>query len=213
MSGYESLLLGAGGKKKGGMTYEARLKNLEKARAVRKANLERDKGDGIHTYEKKKTALITARKAKAKKLAVKKAKADGSYVCGEGQWNQDYVDESQINYGGSPLDMYYMGSEKDIEEERSKRGEIGKGMKKVKKSKKIDIDDDEIIDFQVGGDMSFMRNSNHSGMDMPTEAQFQKGGKMAKKSKGGAMEGEINVPDAIKALAMLASKFGLKLSK
>ena len=38
MVNYESLLLG-GGAKKGGMTYEDRLKNLAKARAVRAKNL------------------------------------------------------------------------------------------------------------------------------------------------------------------------------
>ena len=151
MVGYESLLLGGDGVRRctgGKMTYEDRIKNLEKARAVRQANLK------------------------------KKQK-------GKGQWNQDYVDESQINYGGSPLDMYYMGSEKDIQEERHKRGEIGEGLKK--KGRKPKKEQEEVIEIQLGGkvkrggDMSFMKNSNHSGMDMPTEQQFQRGGRLSKK--------------------------------
>lgn len=77
---YESLLYG-GAKEMcsdkemsgGKMTYEDRCKNLAKARAVRADNLKK----GIKPVKK-----------------VKKVK-------GKGQYNQDYVDESQVNYMGS----------------------------------------------------------------------------------------------------------------
>lgn len=181
MVDYASLLHG------GKMTHEDRLKNLEKARAVRASNL-----------------------AKKKKMA------------GKGQYNQDYVDESQINYMGSPLDMYYLGTEKEEKQEKEKRGEIGKGMKKKgRKPKKMEEEEvassEEEEENMRGGDMTFMKKSLHTGMDMPTEAQFKRGGKMKKGKKKVEIEdlegGAIDVPEAIRILSVLASKFGLKLAK
>tara|TARA_R110000868_G_scaffold244440_2_gene500739 strand:- start:604 stop:1233 length:630 start_codon:yes stop_codon:yes gene_type:complete len=206
---YESLLLGGGAKKQGGvkgMSYEDRLKNLEKARAVRAKNL----------AEKKK-------------------------MSGKGQYNQDYVDESQINYAGSPLDMYYLGGKKEMEHERQQRGEIGMGAKKRRGRKPMieDIEEesekeDSECDVKKEGGrmrsgmgirrrrgMEFMEHSMHTGMSMPTPEQFQRGGKISKKGRkkmtvedleGGAM-GSVDIPEAIKVLAVLASKFGLRLSK
>ena len=72
-----------------------------------------------------------------------------------------------------------------------------------------------------GRGMEFMEHSMHTGMSMPTPEQFQRGGKMAKKGRkkismedleGGAM-GSVDIPEAIKVLSVLASKFGLKLVK
>jgi hypothetical protein len=168
------------------MTYEERCKNLEKARATRMANL-------------------------------KKKKA----VSGKGQYNQDYVNESQVNYLGSPLDMYYDIPKKDINEIKEKRGEnVGKGMKRKPKGKMTSEKMEEMgmmggkmgkNGYEVkGGDMSFMKNSMHTGMDMPTKEEFIKGGKMhSNKSE----VQQVNVPEAIKHLAMLAQKFGLRLIK
>lgn len=198
MVNYESLLLGGGAKKQGGvkgMTYEERLKNLEKARAVRAKNLA-DKKKGMS---------------------------------GKGQYNQDYVDESQINYAGSPLDMYYLGSSKEMEHEKQQRGEIGMGAKKRRGRKpkvKEMMEESECDEEMEGGrmrgrGMEFMEHSMHTGMSMPTPEQFQRGGKMAKKGRkkisiedleGGAM-GSVDIPEAIKVLSVLASKFGLKLVK
>lgn len=143
MVNYESLLLGGGSKRGCGMTYEDRLKNLKKARAVRAKNL----------AEKKK------------------------YVTGKGQYNQDYVDESQNNYAGSPLDMYYLASPKEMEHEKEERGEIGMGAKRRGRKPKV------------------MKECEGEEME------------------GGAIESGVNIPDAIKVLGILASKFGLKLSK
>ena len=177
----------------GGMTYEQRLKNLEKARAVRAKNL-----------------------AEKKKMA------------GKGQYNQDYVDESQINYAGSPLDMYYLGSQKEMEHEKEQRGEVaGSGKRRGRKMKVKEIEEDSEEEEMEGGrmmrgrGMEFMEHSMHTGMSMPTPEQFQRGGKLAKKGRkkmmvedleGGAM-GSVDIPEAIKVLGVLASKFGLRLSK
>ena len=203
MADYESLLLGGKQKKTGvkGMTYEDRLKNLEKARAVR-----------------------------AKNLANKKKS-----MCGKGQYNQDYVDESQINYAGSPLDMYYLGNEREMAQEKRQRGEIGDGMKKKgRKPKHLEMEESDeemeggrmcggkmhggVYDRRMyGGDMSYMKGSMHTGMSMPTEQQFINGGKIKKGRKKTTIEeisgGSIDIPEAIKTLAVLASKFGLKLVK
>ena len=181
-------MMGEGKKKKGvkGMSYEERCKNLAKARATRMANL-----------KKKKT--------------------------GGGQYTQDYVDESQINYLGSPLDMYYRIPDKEVKELKEERGEnIGKGMR-LKPKGKMSSEKMKIMGmmggkmgkngYEVrGGDMSFMENSMHTGMDMPTKEQFVKGGKMKKASKK-MPEHQMDIPDAIKQLGMLASKFGLRLIK
>ena len=167
-----------------GMTYEDRLKNLEKARAVRARNLAQKKG-----------------------------------MSGKGQYNQDYVDESQINYAGSPLDMYYLGSAKEMEHEREQRGEVaGAGRRKGRKPKVEEDSEDE--EEMMGGRLIKRGGSLYIGMDKPTPAQFQRGGKMKKGRKkmdieeleGGAME-KMNIPEAIKVLGVLASKFGLKLAK
>ena len=185
MVNYESLLLGGGKKGGGGQTREQLLANLAKGRAVRAANLAAKKKGGMHPKR----------------------------VKGAGQYNQDYVDESQINYMGSPLDMYYLGSAKEMEHEKEQRGEIGMGAKRRGRKPKVEeIDEDEMV---KGGNL-------YSGMDRPTAEQFKRGGKIAKKGRkkididdleGGAMEKGVNIPDAIKVLGMLASKFGLKLSK
>jgi hypothetical protein len=183
------------GKKRGvkGMSYEERCKNLEKARATRMANL------------KKKTS-------------------------GKGQYNQDYTDESQINYRGSPLDMYYQIPEKQKEEIRHERGENVKG-KGVRKAKgKGDSISENMLEMGRtggkirGGDMSFMEHGVHAGMDMPTKEQFVKGGEMTHKpgrnkymeemhKKPKNKDSSIDIPTAIKNLAIIASKFGLKLVK
>lgn len=190
---YESFLHG------GKMTHEDRLKNLEKARAVRASNL-----------------------LKKKKMT------------GKGNYTQDYVDESQINYMGSPLDMYYLGDEREAKQEKRERGEVSEGgkMKKGHKPKKVEKEESEMREMSEeeemeggkmcggkmrGGDMTFMKNSMHTGMDMPTEEQFKRGGKIKKGRKKVNIEdiegGMIDIPEAIRVLSVLASKFGLKLAK
>lgn len=184
----EEEMMGEGQKKKGvkGMSYEERCKNLEKARATRMANL-------------------------------KKKKA----VSGKGQYNQDYVDESQVNYRGSPLDMYFEIPKKDIKEIKAERGEnIGNGVRRKRKGKMTSDKLEEMgmmggkmgkNGYEVkGGDMSFMKGSIHAGMDMPTKEEFIKGGKMHSSKNE---EHQLNVPEAIKHLGMLANKFGLRLIK
>jgi len=180
----------------GKMTKEDRIKNLEKARAVRAANL-----------------------AKKKKMT------------GKGNYTQDYVDESQINYMGSPLDMYYLGDEKEMEKEKRERGEVSEGgkMKRGRKPKKVEQESEEEEELSEededeneggrmrGGDMSFIKNGMHTGMDMPTEEQFQRGGKVKKAHKKVNIEnirgGSVDIPEAIRVLSVLASKFGLRLKK
>jgi hypothetical protein len=243
---YESLLLG------GAMSeaqLQTRLDNLAKARAARAKNIlgrppkekkkrvaktltEQERED---QYQKRLKNLEKARATRAKNLAEKKRMA------GKGQYNQDYVDESQINYAGSPLDMYYLGGQKEMEHERQQRGEIGMGAKKRRGRKPIfeeieedSEEEDSECDVEMEGGrmrhgmgmrrgrgMEFMEHSMHTGMSMPTPAQFQRGGKLAKKGRkkmsvedleGGAM-GSVDIPEAIKVLGVLASKFGLRLSK
>lgn len=202
MDKYESFMLGAG-KKGNGMTYEDRLKNLEKARAVRQANL------------------------------AKKKKGGGNYT-------QDYIDTPQINYAGSPLDMYLLGDKEEMDKERRKRGEIKGGSecsyakkltalkvaRKVKNAKKKNMcaygitgeeEETEEEEDMEGGSMSYMKSGLHTGMDMPTEKQFKEGGRMKKmkmkKITPTLQMEEVNIPEAIKSLANLASKFGLVLNK
>jgi hypothetical protein len=117
--------------------------------------------------------------------------------------------------------MYYDIPKKDINEIKEKRGEnVGKGMKRKPKGKMTSEKMEEMgmmggkmgkNGYEVkGGDMSFMKNSMHTGMDMPTKEEFIKGGKMhSNKSE----VQQVNVPEAIKHLAMLAQKFGLRLIK
>ena len=220
MVNYESLLLGGKVKRKVSQTT---LDALARGRAVRAGNLE------------------------------KKKKMEG-----KGQYNQDYVDESQINYAGSPLDMYYLGDSKDIEKERKERGEVGEhtergeiGMgrrygrgrgieeeltskagarkvggklrkQKVKSPEASDVEEEDELEYTVGklkkgGNMYFMKSQLHTGMDLPTESNFKQGGKVKRGHKkidiedleGGSLN--VDVPDAIRVLGELASKFGLKL--
>ena len=56
------------------------------------------------SYEERCANLAKARATRMANLKKKKM--------GGGQYNQDYVDESQLNYAGSPLDMYYKIPEK-----------------------------------------------------------------------------------------------------
>jgi hypothetical protein len=203
MVNYESLLLGGKQKKSvgGKMTYEERCKNLEKARATRASNLKH------------------------------KVKGGGNYT-------QDYVDESQINYAGSPLDMYYINSSKQARKQREDRGEIGRGLGamealtggKIRRKKKVEkeLESESESEEMEGGrmhrrrkligkgndSMTYMKNSMHTGLDMPTESEFKKGGKM----KGGKIihkvgEYKVDLTGAIENLANLASKFGLRLVK
>lgn len=209
MPDYESLLLGGKAKRKtkaqkmaeaemeekkqmsgGKMTYEERCKNLEKARAVRASNL----------------------------------KSKGKAVKGKGNYTQDYVDESQVNYAGSPLDLYYRNSEEQQKKQREVRGEVaGRGMDSA------ESEEEEMIEESTGGrmhkqkkavkgkgqvkgkeeGMSFMKHSMHTGLDMPTEAQFKRGGAVKKPAKQAGKK--VDMDSAIKHLAMLASQFGLKL--
>lgn len=161
---YTTLLTGGAKKSKksskvigGKMTYEDRIKNLEKARAVRKMNL-------------------------AKKKLIE----------GSGNYTQDYVDESQINYAGSPLDMYYLGTEKQERKQKQKRGEIGGG--KLSKTDELKID--EIL----GGRMTTKRKMKVKEIEDEMDD-----------IDGGAIK--YDIPEAVRVLAELASKFGLKLSK
>jgi hypothetical protein len=141
------------------------------------------------SYEERCKNLEKARATRMANLKKKKS------VSGKGQYNQDYVNESQVNYLGSPLDIYYDIPKKDIKEIKANRGEnVGNGMRRKVK----------------GGDMSFMKNSMHTGMDMPTKEEFIKGGKM---NSDKSEERQVNVPEAIKHLGMLAEKFGLRLIK
>jgi hypothetical protein len=148
--------------KKGKMTYEDRLKNLEKARAVRMAN-----------------------------LGKKSMKGKGNYT-------QDYVDESQVNYAGSPLDMYYLGSEKQHEMEKQERGEID--------DKKLSKKDKMKIDKILGGRMK----STKTAMKIKSKKEIED---EMDDIDGGAIAMKYDIPEAIKVLAELASKFGLKLMR
>jgi len=159
-----------------GMSYEERCANLAKARATRMANLKKKKMGG-------------------------------------GQYNQDYVDESQLNYAGSPLDIYYQIPEKQVRQIKEERGEnVGGRMRKGG-----EMDADKLLEMgKTGGrmkkgkglekDMEFVRNSNHTGMSMPTKEQFMRGGDISK-------EYPVDLHGAIKHLSELAQKFGLRLVK
>ena len=109
--------------------------------------------------------------------------------------------------------MYYEIPKKQAEELKHEKGEnIGKGMRRKLKGKGEVISDKFIEMGKKGGKVSkdnmlFMENSMHTGMSMPTKQEFLKGGKM--KSK----EHQVDIPEAIKNLALLAEKFGLRLMK
>jgi hypothetical protein len=62
-----------------------------------------------------------------------------------------------------------------------------------------------------GGDMSFIKNSLHSGMSMPTEEEFKTGGKMKKVKHHPKPEHQLDISGAVENLAKLAEKFGLRL--
>ncbi len=200
---YESLLLGG---KMCSKKYQAESETDSESEEEEMA--EKKVRGGKMTYEDRCKNLAKGRATRAKNLLAKKK------MEGKGFYTQDYVDESQINYAGSPLDMYYREPSKQAEAERHKRGEIGKGVGddtafaqltqggKIKKAKKV-----------KGGEMKFMEHSMHTGMDMPTEAQFKRGGKMMKGGAKRIEEFEMDITGAIKNLALLASKFGLRLVK
>ena len=203
---YESLLLG-------GKMRSKKAESESESESEEEEMLEKKVKGGKMTYEDRCRNLAKGRATRAKNLLKKKE------MEGKGFYTQDYVDESQINYAGSPLDMYYREPKKQAEAQRRKKGEMGKGLGdmeameqltsggKVKKDKKVKSDD-----------MRFMEQSLHTGMDMPTEAQFKRGGKMKKAVVKKAEvkkpeEYEMDITGAIQNLAMLASKFGLRLVK
>jgi hypothetical protein len=212
MVNYESLLLGGDNE----CTLARKTTALKVARKVLKAQRAKQcaYGKGM-TYEDRLKNLEKARTVRAKNLAAKK-----KGMSGRGQYNQDYVDESQINYMGSPLDMYYLGSAKEMEHEKEQRGEVGGAGRRRGRKPKVEEDSEEEEEM-VGGRLTRRGGSLYIGMDRPTKEQFQRGGRMKKGRKkidiedleGGAMESGVNIPDAIKVLGVLASKFGLKLSK
>ena len=156
------------------------------------------------TYEERCANLAKARATRMANLKKKKM--------GGGQYNQDYVDESQLNYAGSPLDMYYQIPEKEIKDIREARGE---NVVQKKKGGKMTAEKFEDMG-KVGGkmrkgkglekDMEFMKNSLHTGMSMPTKEQFIRGGEMSE-------EYPMDLRGAIKNLGELAKKFGLRLVK
>jgi len=174
------------------------------------------KKKGGMTYAQRCANLAKGRATRMANLAKKKK-------MGAGQYNQDYVDESQVNYMGSPLDIYYRLPAKEEAEQKRERGEnVGKGMKGRGQSKDIADDMLEMAESGSrkmgkklrkvkGGEMSFMKGSMHTGMSMPTEEQFKTGGKMVKHEK--LAEHQLDINGAIENLAKLAQKFGLKLVK
>jgi hypothetical protein len=216
---YESLLLGGARKKRLSKKVESSTESEseEEEEAERQEEMKGGKmrkhkkvSGGKMTYEERCANLAKARAKRMSNLKNKKS--------GKGQYNQDYVDESQINYAGSPLDMYYVAPKKEQLKEKAQRGEnTGEGMGedkaldtmmggKAKRGRKPKM--------VLGGDMNFMKNSMHTGMDMPTEAEFKRGGKIMKEMKMPKVnEFQIDIDGALKNLSMLASRFGLKLVK
>jgi len=205
---YESLLLGGKVRKSKKMESSSESEAEECEMMGQGA-----KKKGGMTYAQRCANLAKGRATRMANLAKKKK-------MGAGQYNQDYVDESQVNYMGSPLDIYYRLPEKEVAELKRERGEnVGKGMKKSK-----DIAD-EMLEMAEsgsrkmgketrklkGGDMSFMKNSLRTGMSMPTEQQFKSGGKMKKSEK--PAEHQLDITGAVENLAKLAQKFGLRLVK
>jgi hypothetical protein len=181
----------------GKMTYEDRVKNLVKARAARKAKMSGGKMScmgckkgcsscmpmkgGKMTYEDRCANLAKARKARK---------------MGAGQYNQDYVDESQLNYAGSPLDMYFNLPEDLKIKEKQKRGE----------------------NIEKKGGRVYMRGGETSDMTA-TEMLKMSGAGVKSKVKGKVVqeinqeEFPIDLDGAIEHLAQLASKFGLRIVK
>jgi hypothetical protein len=227
---YESLLLGGKVKKSkmessseseeeeemmGGKacTKERKETALKVARKVKASHAKsecaygRGTGGTGMTYEQRCANLAKGRATRMANLKKKKM--------GGGNYTQDYVDESQLNYMGSPLDMYYKIPEKQVKEVKEQRGENLGG--KMRKGKGM-VDNELLRMGRMRGkglekEMDFVSKGTHTGMDMPTKEQFVKGGKMH--IKGGEMSEEfpIDISGAIKNLALLAQKFGLKLVK
>jgi hypothetical protein len=203
---YESLLLG--GKVKKSKKEESSSSSSESESECEEMMGEGKKKKGGLTYAQRCANLAKGRATRMANLAKKKKMGSGNYT-------QDYVNESQINYAGSPLDIYYKKPEKQRLEELRERGENqGEGVRK-KKSK--GLSDDMIEMGQTGGkkvkggDMSFMKNSLHTGMSMPTEEQFKTGGKMKKGKHHPKPEHQLDISGAVENLAKLAEKFGLRL--
>jgi len=201
---YESLLSGSKAKKSPYKKEESSASESEEEEMMGEGK----KKKGGLTYKQRCANLAKGRATRMANLAKKKKMGKGNYT-------QDYVDESQVNYAGSPLDIYYQKPEKQRLEELRERGENeGKGMGK-KKSK--GIADDMIQMGQTGekrikgGDMSFMKNAMHLGMSMPSEEQFKTGGKMKKDIPRKRPEMQLDVTGAVENLARLAEKFGLRL--
>jgi len=213
---YESLLLGGARKKRLSKKVVESTESESEEEAERNEEMKGGKmhkkkvSGGKMSYEERCANLAKARAKRMSNLKNKKS--------GKGQYNQDYVDESQINYAGSPLDMYYVAPKKEQLKEKAQRGEnTGAGMGedkaidtmmggKVKRGRKPKM--------VLGGDMTFMKNSMHTGMDMPTEAEFKRGGKIMKEMKMPKVnEFQIDIDGALQHLSMLASRFGLKLVK
>lgn len=199
---YESLLLG--GKVKKSKKEESSSSESEEEEMMG----EGQKKKGGLTYAQRCANLAKGRATRMANLAKKKK-------MGKGQYNQDYVPESQVNYAGSPLDIYYVKPEKQKLEELRERGEnAGKGMRK-KKSKGIAEDMIEMGQTGgkriKGGDMSYMKSSLNTGMSMPTEEQFKTGGKMKKDIPRKRPEHQLDITGAVENLAKLAEKFGLRL--
>jgi len=213
---YESLLLGGARKKRLSKKVVESTESESEEEAERNEEMKGGKmhkkkvSGGKMSYEERCANLAKARAKRMSNLKNKKS--------GKGQYNQDYVDESQINYAGSPLDMYYVAPKKEQLKEKAQRGEnTGEGMNedkaintmmggKAKRGRKPKM--------VLGGDMTFMKNSMHTGMDMPTEAEFKRGGKIMKEMKMPKVnEFQIDIDGALQHLSMLASRFGLKLVK
>ena len=206
---YESLLLGGKIKKSKAKTKAESESSSESEEEEMKELKGKGKGKGKGmSYEERCKNLAKARETRMANLK--------KNLKGAGQYNQDYVDESQVNYLGSPLDMYYMQSPKQTELERQERGELAKGAG-AKKTRGMGVMTSEKFEemgrtggkIRKGGSqhdsMAFMKNSMHTGMSMPTKEQFIRGGSQE--------EYGLDIVGAINSLGMLASKFGLKLTK
>tara|TARA_R110000868_G_scaffold105239_1_gene289487 strand:- start:3122 stop:3631 length:510 start_codon:yes stop_codon:yes gene_type:complete len=120
---YESLLLG--GKVKKSKKVESSSSESESEEEEKMMGEGKKKKGGM-TYAERCANLAKGRATRMANLAKKKK-------MGKGQYNQDYVDESQVNYMGSPLDIYYQVPKKEALEQKRERGEnVGKGVKKSK---------------------------------------------------------------------------------
>lgn len=143
---------------------------------------------GGMTYEQRCANLAKARAAKAGKKT------------GGGNYTQDYVPQSQLNYAGSPLDMYFDIPQGEMAQVKEERGQnVGEGMR-IRRTKGGRMTTSEKLvsmGRKDGGNL-------YTGMDVPTKKQFM---------RGGEMEYPTDLSGAIKRLADLASCFKLKLVK